>query len=260
MSLATQADAVDQVVSPTAALGSRRTAIPVQRRARAALILLTLATAAIQPALIPAAHVSARMIWDRADVHTLWQQYRSTPAPEVLFLGASSTRMDVDTDEIARLLSAPAGRHVTIGKFGVNGEGPDFYVAALQRILSLPTRPHLVIIQTDQLVFNSSELVNTNQDLWLMSDPFDAGYMRTALRVSPEPARLALSWAVPFFATYLLDGIDKSVFRAPLVPMLKPAWHFDNRTTQITARRLTALEQSPSWVRFAGVAASAIRG
>ena len=60
--------------------------------------------------------------------------------------------------------------------------------------------------------------------------------------------------------TYLLDGIDKAVFRAPLVPMLKPAWHFDNRTTQITARRLTALEQSPSWVRFAGVAASAIRG
>ena len=60
--------------------------------------------------------------------------------------------------------------------------------------------------------------------------------------------------------TYLLEGIDKAVFRAPLVPRLKPSWHFDNRTTQVTARRLVGLEQSPSWLKFAGVAASAIRG
>jgi hypothetical protein len=60
--------------------------------------------------------------------------------------------------------------------------------------------------------------------------------------------------------TFLLEGVDKAVFRAPLVPMLKPSWHFDNRTTHVTARRLLRLEQSPSWPRFAGVAASAIRG
>ena len=60
--------------------------------------------------------------------------------------------------------------------------------------------------------------------------------------------------------TYLLDGIDKSVFRAPLVPMLKPAWHFDNRTTNEAARKLIALERSPGWPRFLGVAAVAVRG
>jgi aldehyde dehydrogenase (NAD(P)+) len=60
--------------------------------------------------------------------------------------------------------------------------------------------------------------------------------------------------------TFLLDGIDKAVFRAPLTPMLKPSWHFDNRTTHVTARRLVGLEQSPGWPKLAAVAASAIRG
>jgi aldehyde dehydrogenase (NAD(P)+) len=60
--------------------------------------------------------------------------------------------------------------------------------------------------------------------------------------------------------TYLLEGIDKAVFRAPLVPALKPSWHFDNRTMQVTGRRLVGLEQSPGWGKFLVVAAAALRG
>lgn len=60
--------------------------------------------------------------------------------------------------------------------------------------------------------------------------------------------------------TYLLGGIDKVVMTGPLVPSLKPAWHFDNRTAHDTARKLTALERSPGWGKFAGVAVSALRG
>jgi acyl-CoA reductase-like NAD-dependent aldehyde dehydrogenase len=60
--------------------------------------------------------------------------------------------------------------------------------------------------------------------------------------------------------TYLLEGVDKAVFRAPLVPALKPVWHFDNRATHRVVPKLVQLEQRPGWGRFLGVAATAMRG
>ena len=60
--------------------------------------------------------------------------------------------------------------------------------------------------------------------------------------------------------TYLLDGVDKAVFRAPIVPALKPVWHFDHRATHRVVPKLIQLEGRPSWARFLGVALNAIRG
>src|SRR5215472_11390279 len=60
--------------------------------------------------------------------------------------------------------------------------------------------------------------------------------------------------------TYLLDGVDKAVFRAPLVPALKPVWHFDNRATHLVVPGLVRLEDRPSWGRLLPVAAAALRG
>lgn len=60
--------------------------------------------------------------------------------------------------------------------------------------------------------------------------------------------------------TYLLGGVDKAVLRAPLVPQLKPAWHFDHRTAHVVAHKLVDLERRPSLGRLAGVAATALRG
>jgi acyl-CoA reductase-like NAD-dependent aldehyde dehydrogenase len=60
--------------------------------------------------------------------------------------------------------------------------------------------------------------------------------------------------------TYLLEGVDKAVFRAPLVPSLKPAWHYDHRTLHQVVPGLIALERRPSWGRFLGVALPAMRG
>jgi aldehyde dehydrogenase (NAD(P)+) len=60
--------------------------------------------------------------------------------------------------------------------------------------------------------------------------------------------------------TYLLDGIDKALFRAPLVPALKPVWHFDHRTAHRVVPKLVELERKPSWLRFPGVAGEALRG
>jgi aldehyde dehydrogenase (NAD(P)+) len=60
--------------------------------------------------------------------------------------------------------------------------------------------------------------------------------------------------------TYLLEGVDKAVFRAPLVPMLKPAWHYDHRTLHQVVPGLIALERKPSWPGFLKVAGPAMRG
>jgi acyl-CoA reductase-like NAD-dependent aldehyde dehydrogenase len=60
--------------------------------------------------------------------------------------------------------------------------------------------------------------------------------------------------------TYLLEQVDKAVFRAPLVPTLKPVWHFDHRTVHRVVPKLIELERRPSWPRFLGVAGPALRG
>ena len=74
---------------------------------------------------------------------------------------------------------------------------------------------------------------------------------------TPADIQSGLGWV---HNTYLLEGVDKAVFRAPLVPALKPVWHFDHRTTHRVVPRLVELERRPGWGPFLGVAASAARG
>jgi aldehyde dehydrogenase (NAD(P)+) len=74
---------------------------------------------------------------------------------------------------------------------------------------------------------------------------------------TPMDIQSGLGWV---HNTYLLEGVDKAVFRGPLVPALKPAWHFDHRTVHRVVPRLIDLERSPSWPRFLRVAGPALRG
>jgi aldehyde dehydrogenase (NAD(P)+) len=74
---------------------------------------------------------------------------------------------------------------------------------------------------------------------------------------TPADIQSGLGWV---HNTYLLEGVDKAVFRAPLLPPVKPAWHFDHRTVHHVVPRLLELERRPSWPRFLRVAAPALRG
>jgi aldehyde dehydrogenase (NAD(P)+) len=74
---------------------------------------------------------------------------------------------------------------------------------------------------------------------------------------TPADIQSGLGWV---HNTYLLDGIDKAVFRAPLVPSLKPVWHFDHRTVHEAAPDLVELERAPGWPRLARVAIGTMRG
>jgi len=74
---------------------------------------------------------------------------------------------------------------------------------------------------------------------------------------TPADIQSGLGWV---HNTYLLDCIDKAVFRAPLVPALKPVWHFDHRLLHGAAADLVALEHRPTWWRLARVAARTVTG
>jgi acyl-CoA reductase-like NAD-dependent aldehyde dehydrogenase len=60
--------------------------------------------------------------------------------------------------------------------------------------------------------------------------------------------------------TYLFDHPQKSVVRAPFRIRPTPVWFPDHKTLEVVGRKLTQLEQKPSWRRLFGVARAAFRG
>jgi hypothetical protein len=60
--------------------------------------------------------------------------------------------------------------------------------------------------------------------------------------------------------TFMLEGIDKSVLRAPITLWPKPAWFFDNQATHLIGAKLTHFETAPGALKFPGLMAAALRG
>jgi aldehyde dehydrogenase (NAD(P)+) len=60
--------------------------------------------------------------------------------------------------------------------------------------------------------------------------------------------------------TFMLDGIDKSVFRGPCVMSPKPAWFYDNAMMQVLAAKLSEFEAAPSALKLPSLALASLRG
>ena len=60
--------------------------------------------------------------------------------------------------------------------------------------------------------------------------------------------------------TLMLEGIEKSVLRAPFRMVPKPVWFPDHRTVGSLARRVTLMEREVSWRKLPAVALTAVRG
>ena len=73
----------------------------------------------------------------------------------------------------------------------------------------------------------------------------------------PEDIQSGLGWV---HNTFMLEGVDKTVVRGPLTPMLKPAWHADHRSVHRLGPKLVDFEAAPSWLKVPGLAAIAMRG
>ena len=59
--------------------------------------------------------------------------------------------------------------------------------------------------------------------------------------------------------TFMLEGMDKTVVRGPLVVKPKPAWFYDNKNTRGLGPKLVAMESDPSWLRMPGILLGALK-
>jgi aldehyde dehydrogenase (NAD(P)+) len=60
--------------------------------------------------------------------------------------------------------------------------------------------------------------------------------------------------------TFMLERIEKSVFRAPFTMSPKPAWFYDNKMMNVLGAKLADFEQSQSALKIPGLALAAMRG
>jgi acyl-CoA reductase-like NAD-dependent aldehyde dehydrogenase len=60
--------------------------------------------------------------------------------------------------------------------------------------------------------------------------------------------------------TLMLEGIEKSVMRAPIKSFPLPPWFPGHRSLNALGRKLVDFEMAPSWVKIPSIAATAMRG
>jgi hypothetical protein len=174
------------------------------RSSRRALAILALVVIFIQPISLPIGHWLNSVARSGTDAYSIWQRYASAPVPDILVIGASPAQADVDEAGLSAVLSKAAGRSVTVEKLGFIGQGPLFYDALMYRIMKRPQHPKLVVLMTGVPDLNAgcTCLTHFTASLWDISDLTDPGFVRLALRVDPDPARLAAGWVLPSLAYY----------------------------------------------------------
>jgi acyl-CoA reductase-like NAD-dependent aldehyde dehydrogenase len=60
--------------------------------------------------------------------------------------------------------------------------------------------------------------------------------------------------------TSMLEGVEKTVFRAPLTTFPKPGYFAGHRTTHKMVPKIVAMEETASWAKVAGIVFDAMRG
>lgn len=182
--------------------------LPVRRRAKRGLLLLLAFVVLMQPLSIPLQQYLNHKISGGTEVSAQWATYVSGPAPDVLFLGPSEARTDVDTNQVAATLSAAVGRTIRVGKIGVSAEGPAFIDALMYKVMRRASRPRLIVLTLETPMLNPNFVCQFCQhdpltsDLWQVTNPTDPGFFALAFRNDPNRARLVAGWLLPAFANY----------------------------------------------------------
>jgi hypothetical protein len=60
--------------------------------------------------------------------------------------------------------------------------------------------------------------------------------------------------------TLMLEGIEKTVLRAPLTAFPKPAWFASHKKAKVVTQKLVAMEENASWASVPGIVFAAMRG
>jgi len=192
----------------------------VAGRIRRALALLAAVGVLIQPMSLLAGPFLTNKVFEGTDAYTQWQRYAAAPAPDVLFLGPSEARTDVDTARLSNLLTRATGHRVTVGKLGFSAQAPGFLELAMYRVMARTSRPKVVVRTAETPMFNangtcrSCKTEQITSDIWQISDLTDPGFIRLALDNDPNPGRLIAGWVAPAVAYYpAIAALDCSVVR-----------------------------------------------
>ena len=175
------------------------------RSARRAIAMLVAGLILIQLISAPVGHWLNSVARSGTDAYSEWQQYVSTPVPDVLVIGASTARTDVDEAGLAAELSTASGRRATVEKLGFSGQTPLFLDALMYRIMKRSSHPKLIVVALAGPELNDGCTVclySVTGGLWDISDLTDPGFVRLALQLDPNPALLAAGWVFPALAYY----------------------------------------------------------
>lgn len=182
----------------------------VKAQARRALAILVLGAILLQPVAALVGPWLNHQIGQGDEVSTQWAAYVSKPAPDVLFVGASEARADVDTGRLAAALTEATGRRITVGKIGALGMGPGFIDLLVYQILHRASRPRMIVQTVEPPMFNGSPTLDCNScwtdsetsDIWQISDLTDPGFIELALRNDPNRIPLVSGWVLPAVSAY----------------------------------------------------------
>lgn len=136
------------------------------------------------------------------NAYNQWTAYLSRPAPDVLVIGDSRVRLDVDASALSRAIGA------RVSTIGIDAVKPVFLEGLIERVVASPAGPREVVIALSEYQLNAtwgadaaSGGPQTNY-FWQVSGPIDPSYLVTAIRDDEERGRLVAGWAVPLFANY----------------------------------------------------------
>lgn len=179
-----------------------------RREAARGLIVLVAVLVLVQPASVVLADWYHSRWGSQGSAYQQWRSYANQTVPDVLFVGDSRVRADVDTEEIARDLSQRMGRPIRVGSIGIDAAKPRFLAGLAQRVMAMPEHPSLVILAISEYQLNAT-WDNTTESggtqtryFWQISAPLDAAFASFALRMDEDPGRLLAGWVVPLLQHY----------------------------------------------------------
>jgi hypothetical protein len=186
--------------------------------ARLALAVLLAIAILAQPLSAVVAQPVLEHLNSGTDTWTIWTQYNSSPAPDVLFVGDSRVRQDVDVTAVSRDLVSQSSRTATVSKIGLSSADMGILDAVLYRVMARSSRPRTVVIALSEFAFNARYQPDRTADYWELTFPPDLGFMRVALAHDANPSRLLSGWALPLVAhaPILAQGAQCLVHSSPV--------------------------------------------
>lgn len=202
--------------------------------ARWALVVLAAVAVALQPISTVLAKATLANLDDGTDTWSIWSNYAASEAPDVLFVGDSRVRQDVDPDAIARAMSIGSRHTVSVAKIGLSNADAMLIDAAMYRVVSRPDKPRTIVIAVSEFAFNANYQPDRTDDYWQLSGPPDLGFMQVALDHDWNRSRLLEGWAVPLVAQWpiLAEGIQCGISPTPNCNYAATHIHLDHMTQQ----------------------------